>query len=357
LSGIKAIKVSLSKMSAENSEGTNKTMKTVKLAQADLQTLPSRVIGLFTREISTTMAKNHATCSKILTEARPSSIRTDQNVEEIKMAIQSLLSNESTNQITTLLIPSLEQAISDRITSSVEAFAAHRGSLQAESRRPGRRPDPDKDTSSSTTRRYPENQFGAASLNDLSYTTTCVRWTGESKFVNCWFGRLILATSVLDSWEDYRNGETHRETKFLETKATLILSKWLLRKGAVLKITRLISAVAAPSIQLSLTPLLVLAEDDEIVSAMQLGNLAKVQRLIRSRNVHKSSIFPDGSSLAHKCMNAFLEKFQKDVKVVKLSPGVVHEAIDLSDIAGIALWLVNWGSDVDTIDIHGMRVQ
>jgi hypothetical protein len=137
LSGIKAIKVSLSKMSAENSEGTNKTMKTVKLAQADLQTLPSRVIGLFTREISATMAKNHATCSKILTEVRASSVRTDQNVGEIKMAIQSLLSNESTNQITTLLIPSLKQAISDRIISSVEAFAAHRGSLQAESRKPG----------------------------------------------------------------------------------------------------------------------------------------------------------------------------------------------------------------------------
>jgi hypothetical protein len=158
----------------------------------------------------------------------------------------------------------------------------------------------------------------------------------------------------MDSWEGHGNEEAPRKTELLETKATLIPSKWLFRKGAVLKITRLVSAIVAPSIQFSLTPIMVLTEDDEIVGAMQRGDLAKVQRLIRNGNVHPSSIFPDGSSLVHKCMNGFLERFHKDIKAVKLYPEVVQEAIDLGDITAIALWLVNWGSDVDTIDIHGM---
>jgi hypothetical protein len=124
----------------------------------------------------------------------------------------------------------------------------------------------------------------------------------------------------------------------------------------VLKITRLVSSITAPSIQLSLTPIMVLSEDNEIVNAMrcgEYGDLAKVQRLIRSGNIHPTSIFPDGSSLVHKCMNGLLERFRKDVKAAKLSPVVSQEAVDLSDIISIARWLVNRGSDVDTIDVHG----
>jgi len=336
----------------ENLEAIKKATEAAKLAQAELQTLPSRVTGLVTGEVSTTMAKNHATCSTILTEVRASSIRADQNVEEIKIAIQSLLSNENTSQIATLLAPALDKAISGRIASSMEAFTTHIESLQPESKRQDRRPNPDGSTSPSITSHSPNHQAG--SLHNLSYTTTCIRWTGESKFVNFWFGRLVLSTSVLDSWEAHGNEETPRKIELLETKATVIPSKWLFRKGAVLKITRLVSAMVAPSIQLSLTPIMVLAEDDEIVGAMQRGDLAKVQRLIRNGNVHPSSIFPDGSSLVHKCMNGFLERFQKDIKAVKLYPEVVQEAIDLGDITAIALWLVNWGSDVDIIDIHGM---
>ena len=99
-----------------------------------------------------------------------------------------------------------------------------------------------------------------------------------------------------------RNGKTLQKVEFLETKATLIPSKWLLRKGVVLKITRLISAIFAPSIQFSLTPIMVITEDDEIVGAMRHGDLTKVQQLILGGKVHPSSIFPCGSTLVHYCL-------------------------------------------------------
>jgi hypothetical protein len=353
LSGIQNIQDSLSKMSVENLEAIKRATEAAKLAQAELQTLPSRATGLVAGEVSTIIAKNHATCSTILTEVRASSIRADQNVEEIKMVIQSLLSNESTSKIATLLAPALEKAISDRIDSSKQAFRSQVGSLQPESRREYRPLNPDDANSPRITPRYYEHQFGAASLNHLSYTATCISAAGESKKFNFWFGRLILSTSVLASWEGPANRSNLQRAEFLETKVTFIPSRWLLRKGAVLKITRLVSAIVAPSIQFSLTPVMVLSEDHKIIGAMQYGDLAKVQRLIRNGNVHPSSIFPDGSSLIHKCMNGLLERFQKDVKAAKRFPRVFQEAVDLSDITRVACWLVSWGSDVDTIDAHG----
>jgi hypothetical protein len=70
-----------------------------------------------------------------------------------------------------------------------------------------------------------------------------------------------MSTSILESWQGHGNRATLHKGDFSETKAALILAKWLLRKGMMLKITRLVSAVVAPSIQFSLTPIMVIFED------------------------------------------------------------------------------------------------
>jgi hypothetical protein len=93
LTGIKTIQASLSRMSVNHSEVITKTNETGRWAQAELQSLPSRVQELVVSEISTTMAKSHAICSTILTEVRESSVKADQTSEEVKVAIQLLLSD------------------------------------------------------------------------------------------------------------------------------------------------------------------------------------------------------------------------------------------------------------------------
>jgi hypothetical protein len=262
-----------------------------------------------------------------------------------------------------LLQPALEKAISDQIVSSIESLTAHLANPQAKTtRKSNKRLDPEDDSSPNKTPQYAENQFGVQSLNSLSSTTTCIRWAGESKVFDFWFGRLIFSTSALDSWQGHGNGVTIQKAEFLETQATLIPSKWLLRKGAVLKITRLVSAIVAPSIQFSLTPIMVISEDNEIVAAMNCGDLAKVKRLIIAGEVHPSSIFPDGSNLVHKCIQLLEPRVIPDntsrynyesyasLEANDLSPVNSRIALKMIDIAG---WLVSNGSVTDALNIYG----
>jgi hypothetical protein len=358
LSGIKAIQDSLSSMSIEHSEVITKTTEAAKLIQTDLEALPSQVSGLVMGELLPTVAKTHSTYSTILTELRTSSSKAGQNSEEIKLAIQSLLSNENTSQIAALLVPALEKAISDRITSSMEVITAQLGSPPPETRTPDRRPDSENGISSSIIPKYPEKQFGVASLNSLSSTTTCIRWAGELQVINFWFGRLILSTSVLDSWKGYGNGEVLQKVGFLETKATFILSKWLLRKGAVLKITRLVSAVVAPSIQFSLTPIMVISEENEIVEAMRYGDLPRVKRLIIGSKVHPSSLFPDGSTLVHRCIRELKLCIDQiyaagtengKATTVEVAPEKPQTVLKMIDMVG---WLATNGSATGTLNMH-----
>jgi hypothetical protein len=182
------------------------------------------------------------------------------------------------------------------------------------------------------------------------------------KVINFWFGQLILSTSILESWQGHGNRATLEKAEFLETKATLIPAKWLLRKGMVLKITRLVSAIVAPSIQFSLTPIMVISEDHKIVSAMRSGDLTRVQRFILAGEVHPSSILPDGSSLLHKCIaemrehtlpdKDFLDPFEKDytLKAADLRRQIIYTVPKIIDIA---VWLVAYGSATDAPNIYG----
>ena len=300
LNGVRIVQESLAKMSLEHSEVALKTTEAARLTQNELQNLPSRVKGVMMGEMSTAMAKSHATCSTILTEVRESSLKTDQTSEELKLAIQSLLSDPGLSGIATLLQPALEKVVSDQIAFSMEALTTHIRRSHPETRNTPTFHDVD--ISAKEFHKFSKNEVGVRSLNQLSATKTCIRWAGTSRVINFWFGRLILSTSALESWQGYGDGKTLQKVEFLETKATLIPSKWLLRKGVVLKITRLVSAIVAPSIQFSLTPIMVISEDHEIVGAMRHGDLTKVQQLILGGKVHPSSIFPCGSTLGHYCI-------------------------------------------------------
>jgi hypothetical protein len=289
LSGIRTVQESLAKLSLEHSEVAVKTANAARLTQTKLQNLPSRVQRVMMGEISTTMAKSHATCSTILTEVREGSLKTDQTIEELKLAIQSLLSDPNTSKIAALLQPALEKAVSDQIASSIEALTTDLRRSHAETLNTPTFHDAE--ISVKELLKSSNNEVGVRNLNQLSATTTCIRWAGTSRVINFWFGRLILSTSVLDSWEGRGDGKSLQKSEFLETKATLIPSKSLLRQGVVLKITRLVSAIVAPSIQFSLTPIMVISEDNEIVSAMRYGDLQKVKTLILGGQVHPSSVF------------------------------------------------------------------
>ena len=357
LSGIRTVQESLAKMSLEHSKAAMMTTEAARLTQSELQNLPSRVKGVVMGEISTTMAKSHATCSTILTEVRQSSLKTDQINEELKVAIQSLLSDPNTSRIATLLQPALEKVVSDQIASSMEALTTHL-----------RRSHPEilsaptlheVDISAKELRKSSRTEVGVRSLNQLSATTTCIRWAGTSRVINFWFGRLILATSTLDRWEGHGDGKTLQKVEFLETKATLIPSKWLLRKGVVLKITRLVSAIVAPSIQVSLTPIMVISEDNEIVGAMRHGDLTKVQQLILGGKVHPSSIFPCGSTLVHYCIRNLPEHTSRTLNrcevhgegnLLSFEVEIRETSVKLIDIA---VWLVTYGSSPDVLNIHG----
>jgi hypothetical protein len=365
LSGIITVQGSLAKMSLEHSEVALKTTEAARLTQNELQNLPSRVKGVMMGEISTTMAKSHATCSTILTEVRESSLKTDQTIEDLKLAIQSLLSDPNTSRIATLLQPALEKVISDQIVSSMEALTTHLRRSHPETRNTPTFHDAD--ISAMELHKFSKPEVGVRSLNQLSATKTCIRWAGTSRVINFWFGRLILSTSTLDRWEGYGDGKTLQKVEFLETKVTLIPSKWLLRKGVVLKITRLVSAIVAPSIQFSLTPIMVISEDNEIVGAMRHGDLTKVQQLILGGKVHPSSIFPCGSTLVHYCvkdlpLNTFrtlkrLELYEEDYLLdfegEDLRPDILAFSVKLIDVA---VWLMTYGSGPDILNIHGKYV-
>ena len=244
LNGVRIVQESLAKMSLEHSEVALKTTEAARLTQNELQNLPSRVKGVMMGEMSTAMAKSHATCSTILTEVRESSLKTDQTSEELKLAIQSLLSDPGLSGIATLLQPALEKVVSDQIAFSMEALTTHIRRSHPETRNPTTFHDVD--ISAKEFHKFSKHKVGVRSLNQLSATKTCIRWAGTSRVINFWFGRLILSTSALESWQGCGDGNTLQKVEFLETKATFIPSKWLLRKGIVLKITRLVSAIVAP---------------------------------------------------------------------------------------------------------------
>jgi hypothetical protein len=357
LSGIKTIEESISKMSLVHSEFTTESNEIARQTQNDLQALPSRVKGLVISEVSTTMAKTHTTCSTILTEVRESSAKADLTSEEIRLAIRSLLSDPGTSRIAALLQPALEKAVSDQIASSMEALTARLGrpQLNTPDITPGITPDPNADIPTKDVSNHSENEVGLRNLNQFSATTTCIRWAGTSKVINFWFGRLMLLTSFLESWEGRGNGSTLQKAKFLETKATLIPSKWLLRKGVVLKITRLVSAIAAPSVQFSLTPIMVISEDNEIVGAMRYGDVTKVQRLILGGKVHPSSIFPDGSSLVHRCIQELQEQARLEDATLTVPVDFSPETIQTtSKLIDMAVLLVSYGSAADVPNMSGV---
>ncbi len=343
-------------MSLEHTEVATKTTETAKLTQIEVQNLPSRVKGLLMDDISKRMAKYHATCSTVLTEVRESNLKMDQTNEELKLAIQSLLSDPNTSRIPTLLQPALEKAVSDQIACSMEALTTHLKWSHPESLNTPTFHDAD--TSAKELRKSSKDEVCVRSLNQLSATKTCIRWAGTSRVINFWFRRLILSTSALDSWEGRGDGKILRKVEFLERKPTLISSKWLLRKGIVLKITRLVSAIVATTIRIPLTPIMVISEDNEIVGAIRHGDLTHVQQLILGGKVHPSSIFPCGSTLVHYFVRdlpkriweineaGYVPKFLSE----HLEAGIVKSSGKLIDVA---MWLMKYGSSPHVLNIYG----
>lgn len=242
----------------------------------------------------------------------------------------------------------------------MEALTAHLGHPQPDT--PNITPKRDADNSPTNYPKASEAEAGVRSLSQLSATKTCIRRAGTSKVINFWFGRLLLTTSALESRKCRGNGATLQKVGFMETNATLIPSKWLLLKGVILKITQLVAAVVAPSIQFSQTPVMIISEDHEIVFAMRFGDLTKVQQLILGGRVHPASIFPDGSSLVQRCVDEVEEqilpaedlwyKFEEDSDIE--AQDLSFEAIRIIfRLIEIATWLVSYGSAPDAPNMYG----
>jgi len=149
--------------------------------------------------------------------------------------------------------------------------------------------------------------------------------------------RFLVSTSVLKTW--HRSNSSHNEETILnETKITLIpcIDNWV--TGAELILTRLFSASVGSSWQVSLTPVVLIPYDHDIVSAIQSGDFAAVRKQISQGKVHPSSRFPDNSTLVHKC--------------ISITYSAQTHAL-FRNVIEIAEWLVQTGNDVDARDIHG----
>ncbi|CZR56653.1 uncharacterized protein PAC_06542 [Phialocephala subalpina] len=366
LSGIKDVQARLTKISVENSEATTTNSETASWTRNELQTLPSRISELVVEEVSTTMAKKHATCTTILTEIRENGMRADQSNEDIRLALQPLLSSENTGKIAALLLPALEKAVSDRIAASLEGLTAHSVTAQPESIR-------QVTNAGSSLNNIPQEQelqSSVMSLNSLSSTTTCISWAGDSRVFGFWFGKLLVTNSTMITWQGCGDDVNIRKTEFLETKATLIPSRWLLRKGVILTIRRLVSAIVAPVVHFSLTPIMVISGGHEIVYAMYWGNITRVKSLVLNGNVHPSSVFPDDSTLVHKCLQMmhsgslnpleysgsdkkkFLESWG-DLGLDSVRNNLASFKVWDDTILGTASWLIDQGPDLDQINSNG----
>jgi hypothetical protein len=99
-----------------------------------------------------------------------------QSSNEIKLAIQSLLSYPNTQGIDAILRPVLEKVVSDQIASFGEALTARLEAPQINPRTSGRRQDQEDGPSSLAPPHYSEYQVGVPSLNNLSSTRTSIRW-------------------------------------------------------------------------------------------------------------------------------------------------------------------------------------
>jgi hypothetical protein len=353
LSNIKTVQESLLTMCSQHTEGITKTNETAIQTQTGLETLPSRVKDLVMPEVSTMTSKSHAACSTILTEIRASSATADQNSEELKSAIRTLISASDTSRIAALLQPALEKVISDQIASSMEALNVHYGMNQPETSMPNTTAEQDNHVPLDKNIKSFVNEGGVRSLNQLSATKTCIRWAGASKVFNFWFGRLLLSTSVLNSWEGRGNEEPLQKAEFLEITLTLIPSRWLLRNGAILKITRLLSAIAAPAIQFSLVPVMVISEDHDIVLAMRYGDLERIQRLVHCGEVHPSSIFQDGSSLALRSLHELQIRIDSFGESQGKNEVLTQKTQRPYDVMSVIYWLIGQGIDVDGANTYG----
>ncbi|CZR56349.1 uncharacterized protein PAC_06237 [Phialocephala subalpina] len=342
----KTIQDSMSQLTLEHSVGVSKLSEASSRVEAELQNLPTHVTNHVTTEVSQlsrTLNNNHTTYTTMLTDVQNTSIRTEQQSQEINDAIRSLLGNSDISHIAALLQPALEKVVSDRIDAAMKEHAIR---LEAHT----------SNSMSSTTVSHQSTQCsvqsstGVTSLSQLSSTVTYSKQERTSKIIKFWFGQLRVTTSIVKSWQGSGNSKSLQKSQFVETKVTLIPSSWLLRKGVILTISHVVSGTCSPSVQFSLVPLMVLADDHPIVTLMGCGNLSGVRRLIESGQVHTSSLFPDGSNLLLRCMNTLLNRFvsAEQVGIRPFYPG--RAELDMIEIAEC---LVEKGIETDIMDVQG----
>lgn len=343
------IQESISKLTLEHSVEVSKLSEASSRVEAELQNLPTHVTNHVTTEISQlsrSLSNNHTTYATLLTEVKNTSIRTEQQSKEINDAIRSLLGNSDISHIAALLQPALEKVVSDRIDAAMKEHAIHLEARTSSSK-------------SSTTMSHQftqcstasgESSTGVTSLSQLSSTVTYSRQEQKSKIIQFWFGRLRITTSMVKSWQSCGNSKSLRKSEFVETVVTLIPSPWLLRTGVILTVGHVVSEIHFPSIQFSLVPLTILADDHPIVTLMESGDLLGVRRLIESGQVRTSSLFPDGSNLLLRCINTLRNHFvrarQADGKLLLAG----RAELDLTEIA---VCLVEKGIETDVMDLRG----
>jgi hypothetical protein len=267
-------------------------------SKPDLDSFSARV-SEETQQVSSTVAHSHVTQVALLTEIKEQTVMTEQTSQEIKLAVQSLLENGDSGLkcLAGLLQPALEKVISDRLESALKSMKDHDVHNKTGSRTSVRSQVKENVTSSS-----PSTTVGVTSLSSLSSTRTARTWKRETKFYKFWFGRLRIITSISEQWDGRGISGYLRRAEVLETEVMFLPSPWILRKGVVFNVKRIISAVTNPQPQFSLRPLRIITSENEVFDAILSSSLSQVRSLIDRGLVHPQDVFPDGSCLPYYCL-------------------------------------------------------
>ena len=158
--------------------------------------------------------------------------------------------------------------------------------------------------------------------------TTCAK-SGKNLIISA--SHRTFLGSILMSTE---KREVNLYLSYLVTEILLLPASWLLRTGFTITITRIVSEYTKPSLTYSLRPIEIITNTNRVLSVMLDGDILKVQKYFAKRVVSPFATFSNGFNLLH-----VLVFIMFNVSLGTFS--YCTELDDWSDITGVPL--TQWG--------------
>jgi hypothetical protein len=230
------------------------------------------------------LASNHDSYVTMFARGQDSA---DQNAQEIKSTLASLLAEMNTQQLSAATQTTLERIIATQIKRELQthherlrietSLATPLRSVQTFSARP-RPEEPSLSTEGSERKLLTHSSPRKRPGRRLKY----------AKSYNLWFGTLLLSSEV-----DNAEGSSSS----VRTEIIILPALLLLHKGAVMTINRFISSYSRPVISYSIRPLTVLRDHHPMLLAISSGNTPQVQQLFATRQASPFDYTARGTNL------------------------------------------------------------